>query len=294
MSNFIDMTGWKMNEHGVLDSKWTVIDYAGNSKWNCQCECGTKKIVAGTSLRSGASKGCGKCREKAPNTIDETGKQYGRLTVLGPDGMSKDKHKKWLCQCDCGNIVSVIGKNLRSGATTSCGCYRAERRKENNSRDIKGQRFGRLIALEPIRMNDAHNIIWKCQCDCGNYINVIAHYLLNGNTQSCGCMKSRGEQRISQILQDNKICFSSQFYFSDCIAKTNPCRFDFAIFKNNKIHCLIEYQGIQHYDINHKWHTETDDIKREYCKRNNILLIEIPYTDFDKIDYYYLKERCSL
>jgi len=31
----IDMTGWKMSEHGVPDSKWTVIKYAGKSKWQC-------------------------------------------------------------------------------------------------------------------------------------------------------------------------------------------------------------------------------------------------------------------
>ena len=59
MNNFIDMTNWKMKEHGVPDSKWTVIDYAGNSKWNCLCECGTKKEVAGVTLRKGSSKSCG-------------------------------------------------------------------------------------------------------------------------------------------------------------------------------------------------------------------------------------------
>ena len=39
---------------------------------------------------------------------------------------------------------------------------------------------------------------------------------------------------------------------------------------------------------------EHDKIKREYCKKNNILLIEISYKDLEKINWDYLKERCNL
>ena len=28
MSRFIDMTGWVMKEHGVKDSRWTVVEQA--------------------------------------------------------------------------------------------------------------------------------------------------------------------------------------------------------------------------------------------------------------------------
>ena len=43
MSDFIDMTGWKMSEHGVPNSQWLVIKYEGQSKWLCQCSCGNQK-----------------------------------------------------------------------------------------------------------------------------------------------------------------------------------------------------------------------------------------------------------
>lgn len=51
---------------------------------------------------------------------DLTGQRFGRLVALSYEA------GKWTCQCDCGNITQAIGGNLRSGNTTSCGCFRAE------------------------------------------------------------------------------------------------------------------------------------------------------------------------
>jgi hypothetical protein len=54
---------------------------------------------------------------------DETGKKYGRLTVLHLDGVKK-KQPFFVCQCACGKELSVRGANLRSKNTKSCGCSR--------------------------------------------------------------------------------------------------------------------------------------------------------------------------
>lgn len=63
--------------------------------------------------------------------IDLTGKKFGKLTVveraedhLTPKGK---RQLKWLCQCECGKQVAVVGSSLRSGATTSCGCNRGRK-----------------------------------------------------------------------------------------------------------------------------------------------------------------------
>lgn len=61
--------------------------------------------------------------------IDHTGDVFGRLTVLRragsrPQGGGKPR---WVCQCECGNIVDVPGARLRSGDTRSCGCFRRDR-----------------------------------------------------------------------------------------------------------------------------------------------------------------------
>jgi hypothetical protein len=61
--------------------------------------------------------------------IDITGSRFGRLVVLQREKPRKGYHgAMWLCKCDCGKTTIVNGQNLKSGNTTSCGCYGAERR----------------------------------------------------------------------------------------------------------------------------------------------------------------------
>lgn len=58
--------------------------------------------------------------------IDLIGQKFGRLTIVKYDG--NDRHNKavWLCQCDCGEKIIVVGSSLRSNHTRSCGCFRNE------------------------------------------------------------------------------------------------------------------------------------------------------------------------
>ena len=48
------------------------------------------------------------------------GLRFGRLVVLKQverKSDDKDKHFKWLCQCDCGKTCVVRSSNLRNGIT---------------------------------------------------------------------------------------------------------------------------------------------------------------------------------
>ena len=59
---------------------------------------------------------------------------------------------------------------------------------------------------------------------------------------------------------------------------------------------LIEYQGIQHYEPKSKFggygglrkQQYNDMMKREYCRKHNIILLAIPYTDEGRINYDYI------
>ena len=60
-------------------------------------------------------------------------------------------------------------------------------------------------------------------------------------------------------------------------------RFDFALFENNSLSCLLEFNGIQHYDKSNSFYSEkmvlNDKKKNNYCKENNIKLFVIRYDE---------------
>jgi hypothetical protein len=58
------------------------------------------------------------------SVIDETKKRYGRLKVIAFAGLNRRGEARWLCACKCGKRSVVVGSNLRSGHSTSCGCSR--------------------------------------------------------------------------------------------------------------------------------------------------------------------------
>ena len=68
-----------------------------------------------------------------PKLIDLTGRRFGKLTVIGIANKKKngkDRHRRWLCKCDCGNDVVVATDKLNRGDTKSCGCLKIEISKE--------------------------------------------------------------------------------------------------------------------------------------------------------------------
>jgi hypothetical protein len=60
--------------------------------------------------------------KQSRKVIDETRGRYGRLKVIAFAGMNKRGQARWLCQCKCGKRSVVVGTDLRSGHTKSCGC----------------------------------------------------------------------------------------------------------------------------------------------------------------------------
>ena len=110
--------------------------------------------------------------------IDLTGMEIGRLTVLSrdlskPSGAGKSAY--WLCQCECGTIKEVMGRNLRNGRSKSCGCYKKEVDGErmtqlNKARalDLRGEKYGLLTPIRPTEQRLSSSIVWECLCECGN------------------------------------------------------------------------------------------------------------------------------
>lgn len=101
-------------------------------------------------------------------------------------------------------------------------------------------------------------------------------------------VKSLGEDKIKNFLEEINILYMKEYSFSDCKYK-NKLKFDFYLPDYN---LCIEFDGIHHFKAvkyfgGMKKLTETklrDEIKTQYCKNNNIKLLRIKYDeDIDKI-----------
>ena len=123
--------------------------------------------------------------ERINRIKDLTGKKFGNLTVLS---MHKERIKKkiyWLCKCDCEFQTEFLvqGNNLTSGNTTRCKLCSSKSKIIN----LIGQKFDRLVVEELIGTKNK-NAVWKCKCECGNYVIKNSYELKHNVNNSCGCL----------------------------------------------------------------------------------------------------------
>lgn len=174
-----------------------------------------------------------------------------------------------------GKKFSVRGQSLRNGNTQSCGCYGKEKRQEgilksekvklhcqemakNNKHNLIGQKFGKLTVIEETDISKNNSPVWKCQCDCGNITYVTTNCLTKGDTKSCGCIKSYGEEVITKLLVNNNIMFEKEKQFDTCILPSGrKARFDFYV--NNQY--IIEFDGKQHFEQNNFFEQTLEQIQ---------------------------------
>ena len=218
--------------------------------------------------------------------IDLTGQKFNHWTVLYRAENNNRGQAMWWCECDCDAHTqrAVESYSLRSGQSKSCGCYHRKRASEANFENLIGQKFGHLTVKKVAGRDNSRKILWECECDCEGHTLITTRTtdLRSGKTQSCGCIRSRGEALISQLLNENGFKFEKEKTFETCrFPSTNAlCRFDFYV--NNEY--LIEFDGIQHTEKTNNWYSDSltahDKFKEDWCKENNIPLLRISY---DKI-----------
>lgn len=111
-----DLTGWIMKDHGVEQSKLTVMELSSRSTtkrryWICQCECRNITIVREDSLKSGRIKSCGMCG----NTYEDHGDYLigidfnGKTFTVSKEDYEKIRPHKWLVY-DSGYVKARISK----------------------------------------------------------------------------------------------------------------------------------------------------------------------------------------
>lgn len=161
-------------------NEWTVLEYAGKSKWLCQCSCGTTREIQGTHLKIGRTKNCG--HNATNKKLDLTGMDFGEWHVISQASPGPNSETRWLCQCSCGVQKVVTSYALRNGTSTSCG------HNTTSLHDITGETFNEWTVLKrSATKTNSGSTKWVCQCSCGTIAEVGYYQLIKGLSKSCGC-----------------------------------------------------------------------------------------------------------
>lgn len=306
---------------------WEIIGdslkkgYNGSTYVKCKCVCGRIKDVVLHNLRRGQSKSCGCIKPIATrnNQPIKIGDIFGKLTVIDKQA----GRNCWKCLCECGNITFLSGSRLRNGITKSCGCLRENTilaSRLNFKKSFKDwcieNNLQYILNLWDYELNncDPCNVGFKsrkeCYFKCPNGLhdseafkisNSVNNYLQSGYffiCRKCMLQSSQSEEHINNFLYNFGYNYIRQYKFVDC-KDIHSLPFDFYLPDFN---IVIEYDGEHHfYPINHGENDKEktiskfestkkhDKIKTDYCKRNHIKLIRIPYykiDDYDDIQYF--------
>lgn len=238
--NFINLKGEVFGSLTAIEMTDTR-NSCGSVYWLCECKCGIRKNVDGSSLNQGRIKSCGK-PECKPNFINISGKKFGNLTVIkvakfgGHHGDTT-----WLCECNCGNTKIAPSTSLRNGSIGGCGLTQCK----PGFIDLSGKEFGILRVLGFNGRNKNGQSLWNCECLCGKNKIIAYQGLIRdvGGATSCGCLRRKNQYEsikknayhshknsakrrdlVTYLSYDEYILIASEscHYCGDIDLKTNP------------------------------------------------------------------------
>jgi hypothetical protein len=157
-----------------------------------QCSCGVVKEMLKSNYTKDCVTSCG-CSSQAKlkkynasRIRDLTGQRFGKLTVLGYEGIKGKGASHYTVKCACGREpFSARGSALTSGNTSSCWVCRG-RAAQKTRTSLKGRTFGRLTVLRDWGSSAKGAHLSLCECDCGVQTIVQNNNLGSGNTDNCG------------------------------------------------------------------------------------------------------------
>ena len=276
-----------------------------------QCECENKFVTTFHAFKDKGKRYCNDCGEKIRRKKISTYTYHDVMSYIKSKGCLlltdeydyKNVNQLLWVMGTCHHMFQISFVDFKKRKSFEChDCLR----NEWNIKKIRHWFKVNIPGYELLsRKYDNQKTKLKVKCPQEHIFEKSWTHILRG--QLCPtCSSSGGVQVIHDYLTRNNIDFKREYYFDDCRYE-RPLPFDFAVFQNGKLKCLIEFDGRQHFgpvdfgDVTMEEAEEqfrirqrNDQIKNDYCKKNRIKLIRIPYWEFQNIesilDKHLLKE----
>lgn len=249
-------------------------------------------LRGGGCLHCGIEKTANRLRKTHGDFINELTKVNINIEAIGKYTTSKSPLK---CKCKVdGTVFHPLPSNLLKGqGCPTCAIKRTSDANRMTQEDFESRVKKVLPNIKVLGEYKTRNekIQVSCKKDGHTWMAKGSH-LIDGH--GCPkCKSSKGEKIIEEYLKDNFIAYKPQFKFKNCRYKRR-LPFDFYL---PELNAVIEYDGIQHFkpidffggEKSFEYRKKLDGIKSEYCNKNRINLIRVPYT-VDNIEVF-LDER---
>lgn len=238
--------------------------------------------------------GCGRCsgRKKTKGDFLEEVKGISKGYTF-EKFIYTNIHKPTIVTCCAHGDFRISPNNFRKGhGCPECAGIRRRAprvsQKETISR-FKEAHGDRYDYSKTFYVKNKHKVTITCRVH-GDFKQLVCHHKRGHGCPKCANF-SAGERAIDKILKSRKVDFVPQYavWTKRRSKQAKPQYLDFYLPDYN---IAIEYNGRQHYEVNEHFGgeegfektQERDKRKADYCKKNNIKLITIPYTDKKKID----------
>lgn len=146
---------------------------------------------------------------------DWTGFKIGKLAAVEYSGKNTASGNRiWKFSCECGGVRYSVPNKLKGNA--NCGCFKGK--------DITGNKYGKLTAVERLDKSSNRDYNWLCKCDCGkDHITTIGR-LQSGHTTSCGCAVKEGAKKREKYhgMKDTLVYNSWRKIKERCFNEKDP------------------------------------------------------------------------
>jgi len=248
-----------------------------------------KNTFSATKKQEFCSNECsGEFKRNSPNDFEGFfAKNLQDYTLLSKYTKSNDKVA--IRHDVCGVVFNATPNNVISKSSRCPRCVGNNVKKDTEQFkkevfNIVGEEYvvlGRYVTNKT-KIDIEHRV-------CGHVYKVQPDKFLRGR-RCPNCKSSHGELAIRDFLDEHGVLYEREYRFDDC-KSIRSLPFDFVVIHNKIVKLAIEFDGEQHF-IEKEFYggrdylegiKERDAIKDEYCKRNNIPLLRIPYYKFDSI-----------